>query len=347
MSQVKRPPMLRYGIAVLIVALAAVLTWLISPLNTRSPFSLFFAGIILISVYIGFGEALLAIALSVLIGAYLFLSPPYTFRMGADGALRLSTFVFLTLLINFLAHKIKRAEMSARLSEQQLSTTLMSIGDAVIATDLEERVTFMNAVAQTLTGWTLDEARGQKLEEVFRIINERTRVVLENPAARVLRDGVAVGLANHTILLAKDGREISIDDSGAPIKDAKGNTRGVVLVFRDVSELKQTDEKLRFQAHLLDVVEQAMIATDLEGHVTYWNQFAEKLYGWRAEEVMGRNIVEITPGAEVRQEASEIMSKMLGGESWAGDFTGHHRDGTVFPIRVNNSPVYDEQGVQI
>jgi PAS domain S-box-containing protein len=339
--------MLRYGVAVLIVATAATLTSLIPQLYTRSPFSLFFAGIILISVYIGFGEALLAIALSALTGAYLFLPPLHTFRVGTDGALRLSTFILLTLLINFLAHKIKHAELSARVSEQQLSTTLMSIGDGVIATDLEGRITFMNAVAQSLTGWTLEDARRKKLEEVFKIINEQTRLDVENPAARVLREGGVVGLASRTILLAKDGREIPIHDSGSPIRNGQGKINGVVLVFRDVSEIKQADEKIRFQAHLLDVVAQAMIATDMEGSVTYWNQFAEKLYGWSAEEALGRNIIEVTPSTGTREQASEIMSQLTTGKSWSGDFLAHHRNGNDFPIRVKNSPIYDEQGTQV
>jgi PAS domain S-box-containing protein len=347
MSQVKHSPVLRYGVAVLCVALVATLTSLIPMFQERAPFTLFFASIILVSVYYGFGAALLAIALSVLVGAYLFLPPLHTLRVGTDGALRLTTFTFLTLLINFLTYRIKRAEQAARASEQQLSTTLMSIGDAVISTDTDGRVVFMNAVAQSLTGWTLDEAREQKLEEVFRILNEQTRATAENPVAKVLREGSVVGLANHTILLAKDGRELPIDHSGAPIKDLEGVTRGVVLVFRDVSEIKQTDEKLRFQAHLLDVVEQAMIATDMDGRITYWNQFAEKLYGWSAEEVIGRDILEITPSEQTQEQASDLMSKMLKGESWSGEFLAHHRNGESFMIRVNNTPVYDEQGKQI
>ncbi|MBV9959197.1 MAG: PAS domain S-box protein [Acidobacteria bacterium] len=347
MSQAKPAPMLRYGIAILVVALAAAITSLLPALYTRSPFSLFFAAIIFISVYCGFGAGLVGIGLSILIGAYLFLPPQYTLRVGGEGVLRLTSFAVLTLLFNFLTYRIKRAELAARLSEQQLSTTLMSIGDAVIATDTSGRVTFMNAVAQALTGWTLDDARERELTEVLRLVNEQTRQPVESPVARVLRDGAAVGLVNHTLLLAKDGREIPINDSGAPIRDEEGKLNGVVLVFRDFSELKEADARLRFQARLLDVVEQAMIATDMEGRVTYWNQFAEKLYGWSSAEALGRNIMELTPSVPEQDKASEIMSAILAGESWAGDFKARHRDGKVFPIRVNNSPIYDARGTQI
>src|SRR5579872_7519964 len=114
--------------------------------------------------------------------------------------------------------------------------TLASIGDAVITTDTAGHVTFLNAVAESLTGWTLPEAAGQPLDSVFRIINEESRQPVESPTVRALRDGVVVGLANHSLLIAKDGTERPIDDSAAPIRSDKGEVAGVVLVFRDISE---------------------------------------------------------------------------------------------------------------
>ncbi|HEY6458749.1 MAG TPA: ATP-binding protein, partial [Polyangiaceae bacterium] len=120
-----------------------------------------------------------------------------------------------------------------------LMTTLRSIGDAVIATDASSRITFMNRVAEQLTGWTEPEATGRPLEEVFRIFSEETREASENPVAHALRDGTVVGLANHTVLRARSGSEVPIDDSAAPIRDPEGNLFGVVLVFRDVSVEKR------------------------------------------------------------------------------------------------------------
>jgi PAS domain S-box-containing protein len=136
-----------------------------------------------------------------------------------------------------------RAAEEVRRSEAWLSTILTSIGDAVIATDAEARITFMNPIAQTLTGWPQADASGRPMIEVFHIVNETTRAVTENPVDRVIREGVIVGLANHTILIARDGTETPIDDSAAPIKDKDGNVAGVVLVFRDISERK-TQEKV-------------------------------------------------------------------------------------------------------
>jgi|SRR5579871_2441263 len=129
--------------------------------------------------------------------------------------------------------------------ETWLRVTLNSIGDAVIATDAQGQVTFMNPVAETMTGWKQEEALGKNLTEVFVIRNEETRQEVESPAARVLREGVVVGLANHTVLLARDGSETPIDDTGAPIRDAQGNLIGVVLVFHDISERKRAEQALQ------------------------------------------------------------------------------------------------------
>jgi PAS domain S-box-containing protein len=120
-------------------------------------------------------------------------------------------------------------------ARRSLVTTLRSIGDAVIATDVEGRVTFMNPVAESLTGWTEGEARGVHLDEVFQIFSERTREVVESPVTQVLREGAVVGLANHTVLRSRSHNETPIADSGAPIKDEDGRLLGVVLVFRDAT----------------------------------------------------------------------------------------------------------------
>ncbi|MGL4553626.1 MAG: PAS domain-containing protein, partial [Gemmataceae bacterium] len=117
-----------------------------------------------------------------------------------------------------------------------LRVTLSSIGDAVVTSDTQGRVTFLNPVAESLTGWTQADAAGRPLEEIFRIINQDTRHTVESPTVRALRDGVIVGLANHTLLISKDGTERPIDDSAAPIRNEQDEVAGVVLVFRDITE---------------------------------------------------------------------------------------------------------------
>lgn len=126
---------------------------------------------------------------------------------------------------------------------ERLRVTLASIGDGVIVTDAESRVTFLNSVAEALTGWMDGEARGKPLEDVFRIVREGTYERAENPVSRVLRDGYVVGLANHTVLLRRDGREIAIDDSAAPIMDDPDQLSGVVLVFRDITERRRAEQE--------------------------------------------------------------------------------------------------------
>ncbi|MGF7180271.1 ATP-binding protein [Tunturiibacter psychrotolerans] len=130
-------------------------------------------------------------------------------------------------------------------SEQQLRTTLESIGDGVITCDAEGRIQMMNPVASELTGWSQPEAGGHQLEDVFRIVDETTREPVETPVAKVMRLDKIVGMANHhTILLRKDGTELDISDSGAPIRDKSGNTIGIVLVFRDITMERKTQEAL-------------------------------------------------------------------------------------------------------
>lgn len=139
---------------------------------------------------------------------------------------------------------IKLIEENLRESEELFRTALYSIGDGVITTNAKGEVMLMNPIAERLTGWTQAEASGKSLEEIFRIINEETRAQIEIPVHRVLREGVVVGLANHTLLISKDGSERPIADSGAPIKNEKGEIVGVVLVFRDQTKEREIEREL-------------------------------------------------------------------------------------------------------
>jgi len=176
-------------------------------------------------------------------------------------------------------HNIERR---LRESERWLATTLRSIGDAVITTSANGRVLFMNPVAEALTGWKQKEALGKQLTEVFSIVSEKTHEVAENPVEKVIREGIVVDLANH-VLIARDGREIPIDDSAAPIRDDKGNITGVVLVFYDVSERKRADEELtKYRQQLEELVEERTgelrIANKrLQGEILERKQAEEKL----------------------------------------------------------------------
>ena len=143
---------------------------------------------------------------------------------------------------------------------------LRSIGDALIATDTAGRVTLMNPVAEELTGWATDEATGKPLEQVFQIVNEETRQPVENPVTKAMREGHVVGLANHTLLIHRDGSERSIDDSAAPIRDADGEIIGVVLVFHDITEQQAgragREDALEYAESIVDTVREPMLVLD-------------------------------------------------------------------------------------
>ena len=164
-------------------------------------------------------------------------------------ALILAAFAGLGFLHRSRRARVLRRMLEAvrlqRVAEEHLRTALYSIGDAVIATDAHGAVQVMNPVAEELTGWTEAEAKGRSLDEVFRIVNETSRAPVESPVAHVLRDGVVVGLANHTVLLGRDGSERPIADSAAPVREGEGPIQGVVLVFRDQTEEQRTEQELR------------------------------------------------------------------------------------------------------
>lgn len=158
-------------------------------------------------------------------------------------AVVLTTLLAIAILAVLVFVARKESE-SLRDSEERLATTLRSIGDAVVATDREGRVSLLNPIAEELMGWSSDQAQGRPLGDVFRIINEHTRAIVENPVSKVLREGGIVGLANHTILIRRDGSETPIEDSAAPIRDRHGEIIGVVLVFRDATAQRAAEKSL-------------------------------------------------------------------------------------------------------
>jgi PAS domain S-box-containing protein len=180
---------------------------------------------------------------------------------------------------------MKQVEETLRVTEQQLSTTLRSIGDAVISTDAVGHVVFLNEVAEALTGWTTADARGVPLDQVFNIIDEGTRRPVESPVAKVIREGGIVGLANHTILLRRNGTELSIDDSAAPIRDSRGELAGVVLIFRDITRKRREEERNAFLAEIASHLVESSL--DYESRLARVAQLAvPRLADWAAIDML-------------------------------------------------------------
>ncbi len=233
-----------------------------------------------------------------------------------------------------LERRVQERTVQLESAREWFQITLASIGDAVIATAKDGTVTLMNAVAETLTGWSLAEAEGKPLSEVFRIVNEHTRLAVENPVAKVLREGVVVGLANHTILLARDGREIPIDDSAAPIRTPSGELAGVVLIFRDFSDRRRAEREREHllsetaaaraeaeyeRAHLQSLFMQAPIAIDvLRGHDHVY-EFAHPLTRQRlGRDVTGIPVRDADSLAEQRGWIRILDDVYLSGNPYSG-----------------------------
>jgi PAS domain S-box-containing protein len=166
----------------------------------------------------------------------------------------------------------RQAKEALRQQREWLRVTLTSIGDAVLATDTAGQITFLNPAAEALTGWMENQALGQPAQNIFRIINEQTRAPGQDIIAQVLREGQTVALANHTALIARDGREIPIEDSAAPIKDASGTVSGVVFVFHDVTQHKQKEGELQKLNRTLKALHQSSQA---KAHATSESEYLD------------------------------------------------------------------------
>jgi PAS domain S-box-containing protein len=236
-----------YLIAIVATASAGLLRWLLDPwLGDYLLFSPLYGAVAVAVWYGGYRPALVATAFGYLAFDYLFIEPRGIFVIQrVDDQVAAILYLLTCAIIIGFGEAMRVAQRRTQEGQERLRTTLASIGDAVIATDTKGRITTMNAVAETLIGWTQKDAAGQLLDTVFRIVNEQTRKPVENPVTRALREGVIVGLANHTVLITKDGTERPIDDSAAPVKDAQGRLLGCVLTFRDITARRKAEQALR------------------------------------------------------------------------------------------------------
>jgi PAS domain S-box-containing protein len=252
----------------------------------------------------------------------------------------------IILLLAFLA--LRREAVRREQSEHRLAIIVNSIGDAVIATDEAGRVTHMNPVAEQLTGWSAREAAGRPFADVFRITHQKTRQPEPDPVARVLAERVQIGLANHTVLVARDGSERPIADSAAPILDAHGGLHGVVLVCRDVSETYASEARFR---HLVEAAPDAILITDPQGRIAIVNDQVTALFGYSAPELVGQPVEVLLPAhlrglhQEHRQafDAAPAVRAMGAGLP----LVGRRKDGTEVPIEVSLSPLRTPEGAQV
>ncbi|MEX0717668.1 MAG: PAS domain S-box protein [Planctomycetaceae bacterium] len=349
-----RSHVLRYGVALAAVILAIVLPLPLSPvLDQRVSLITYFAAVMVAAWFGGLGPALLAMVLSAFAACY-FQFPPTGHLLPQDGVQALSLLMFLAVggTIAALTGSLRRSQHVAaeiarqsRAERERYFVTLSSIGDGVIATDTEGRVTFINGVAERLTGWAPADAEGRPLDGVFRIVNEETRQPVENPVTKALRLGEVVGLANHTVLIARDGTERAIDDSAAPIRDEHGRVVGVILVFRDVEDARRLKfERDRFAA-IVESSEDAILGMSFDLVATHWNDGAAHMFGFTADEVIGRPLVETILPEDRVDELREIHQRLRRGERVDHfETVRRYRDGRLIDVSIRISPVHDEKG---
>jgi PAS domain S-box-containing protein len=336
----------RYGAAVAFTAVAVLLRRLLDPwLGDDVPFATLF-GSAALAVWIGgYRPALFSAVLGFLACQWLFVEPRGTFALdNARNLLGLLVYVLSCGSVIACGEALRSARHRADEQRESLRVTMASMGDAVITTDATGRVTSLNPVAAALTGWPPDDAVGRPLDEVFHILNEHSRRPVENPVKTVLARGGVVGLANHTVLVARDGTEHPIDDSAAPISDARGQTLGVVLIFRDVTERRRAERSARLLAAIVESSEDAIVSKDVDGVITSWNQGAERIFGYTAVEAVGRPVAMLAP-PDRADEMPEILARIRRGERVEHfDTVRRARDGRLIPIALTVSPVKDEDG---
>jgi len=353
LSDVRRA--LTYLFAIAATAVAVLMRALLDPmLGDALPLVTLFGAVAITVVFWGIGPAVLAAVTGYISCSYLFIPPRGSLQFNTPAhAVGLIAYLFTCALIIAAGEAARRARARAGDQRELLRVTLGSIGDAVITTDTRGNITYLNTVAEQLTGWS-QEALGQSLDRVFRIVNEDTRAPVDNPAVKALRDGTVVGLANHTLLIRKDGTELAIDDSAAPIADDGGVVSGCVLIFRDVSERRRLEraaaERLTAANLLASIVESsddAIVRKTLGGIIESWNAGAERLFGYTADEVIGRHISLFIPPERLAEEDRIIAALTAGQRIEHFETERLRRNGERVTVSLTISPVRDASGTII
>ena len=247
-----------------------------------------------------------------------------------------------------LYQRLFHAEQQKRLAQEETRTTLYSIGDAVLTADDQGRVKRLNPVAEQLTGWKESEARGKPLEQVFHMINEITRAEVENPVTTVLRNGLVVGLANHTLLIARDGTERPIADSGAPIQDEHGQITGVVLVFRDQTEERAREKERSLLSGTISASVNEIYIFDAASFLfRYVNNGALQNLGYSMEEMRAKTPLDLKPEISA-DEFQQFIQPLIDQEKPVQVFETLHKraDGSLYPVEVRLQ-LFDHEGDRV
>ncbi len=263
-------------------------------------------------------------------------------------------FVFVGVVISALNEAWRRGTTAVVESEQRLAVTLASIGDAVVTTDERGDVTGMNDVAERLTGWSPPQAIGRPVEEVIALLSEGTGQSRRNPVRQVLQSGTPMTLESDTLLLSRDGRRIPIDDSVAPIRVADEHTAGAVMVFRDVTARRQFEAEREAQdriarelAAIVETSDDAIVSKDLESIIRSWNHGAERIFGYTADEMIGRSIRTIIPEERWSEEDEVLLQLRQGNRVDHFETIRRRKDGTNVHVSLTISPIRSAAGIVV
>lgn len=348
-----RTPLRSYALGLAAIVLAVMLRWALDPLMGDALPLVTLFGAVAAAVWVGGYRVAIPVTLIGYAAChYLFIPPRGHFDISNQGNLvGLIAYLFTCSLITFFGEAARAAQTKVTQSREVFRITLRSIGDAVITTDNAGNVTYINEIGEALTGWSHKDALGQPLDRVFQIVNEATRKPVDNPAMRALRQGVVVGLANHTVLIKKDGTECPIDDSAAPIRNEQGHVSGCVLIFRDVTSQRLNEQErarqlitARLLASIVESSNDAIISKSLEGIIQSWNAAAEQLFGFTAEAVVGKHISIVIPPERITEE-DQIIASMKAGKRIEHYETERVRsNGERIVVSLTISPIKDDAG---
>src|SRR5688572_5038965 len=349
-ARLSRPT--RYAIAVAAAAGGLLLRLTLDPVwGGQLPYITLFPAIMVSAWVGGLGPGLLTTFLAALFAAYFWVPPLRSLWITDPGEwLGLSIFVAVGVVISGLNETWRRGTVALADSEQRLAVTLERIGDAVLTTDENGSVLTMNEVAEHLTGWLTAEAIGRPAEDVFVLAPETLASIVPSPVRKALREGKVTSLDGHTLLVSRNGGRTPIDHGAAPIR-LEDRTAGVVVVFRDISERRRRDEERESQdriarelAAIVETSDDAIVSKDLEGTIRSWNHGAKRMFGYTAEEMIGRSIRTVIPEDRWSEEDEIRRQLRQGNRVDSFETIRRRRDGSEVQVSLTISPIQSAAG---
>ncbi len=353
-----------YLLALVLTIMAAGTRGLLSHwLGYDLPYITFFAAIVVAAWYGGLWPGLMTVGLSVAASFALFIAPRGT--LGPGDAIGVLLFIGIGSIVSWSSERLHaarrlierqnealalevdarvRAAEIQRLETERLGTTLQAIGDGVIVTGPDGRITSVNPVAERLTGWSHATAVEQPIGKVFHTVHELTDAPLPSPVRQSLESGAAVDGASHVVLVARDHTRRPIIVRAAPIHAADGAVVGSVLVFQELTERRRADSARAMLAAVVESSEDAIFTKSLEGQVLTWNAGAQQMFGYTAAEAVGAPVTRIVPPHRRGEEADILRRVSLGERVLPFETERVARDGTILDVSVTLSPIRDDSG---